>query len=294
MKGDKLSIALSILSILFAIILYYLSLFDSGIRDIKDFPFPFNLEPLSMFYPSCCAKKGHIALWAFFVLIVLHFVFYLRVENKNKKWLQRFLQHIIEQNLGGGEYETRITIFGKKKGWRFVCQYIWYALRHSHKIKRLKCCPNPFKEYLMIYNRFSYPEQHKSYTYFRAIHDEEVNPQSVVERCYKIGESVSVSTVYITNIDFHKKIQSLTKEEQHRIKRYMKDTGMTDYDKLCTLKRKANYIYAVPIRYEQKMWGVISFDNNRDGNVLNIEDKLKDLIGDYQKIIQFTIQLNLQ
>lgn len=33
------------------------------------------------------------------------------------------------------------------------------------------------------------------------------------------------------------------------------------------------------------MWGVISLDDNRDGNILNIEEKLKYLIADYQKII---------
>lgn len=103
---------------------------------------------------------------------------------------------------------------------------------------------------------------------------------------------VCIYRFYITDIDFNNKFRLLPLKEQHRVEQYMKDTGMSDYDKLCTLKRKANYIYAVPIRYDQQMWGVISFDNNRDGNVLNIEEKLKDLIGDYQKIIQFTIQLN--
>lgn len=182
MKGEKLSVALSILSIVFAAILYYLSLFDSGIKELKDYPFPFNMELFSAYYPACCARKGQIAFWSFVLLAALHVAFYLWAENKNKKWLQRLLQHIIEQNLGGGEYETRITIFGQKKGWRFVLPYIWYAIRHSHMGKRLKCCPNPFKDYLVIYNRFSYPEQRKSYTYFRAIHDEEVEPQSIVEK----------------------------------------------------------------------------------------------------------------
>ena len=292
MKGEKLSVALSILSILFAAILYYLSLFDSGIKELKDYPFPFNMELLSAYYPVCCARKGQIAFWSFVLLAALHVAFYLWAENKNKKWLQRLLQHIIEQNLGGGEYETRITIFGRKKGWKFVLPYIWYAIRHSHMGKRLKCCPNPFKDYLVIYNRFSYPEQRKSYTYFRAIHDEEVEPQGIVEKCFKKGESTAVSTVYINEIRFRKNLWLLTSEEQQKVKQYMKDTGMADYDKLCTLKRKANYIYAVPIRYKQEMWGVIAFDNNKETGVLDIKEKLKDLIGDYQKIIQFTIELN--
>lgn len=292
MKGEKLSVILSILSIVFAAILYYLSLCDSGIQDVKNFPFPFNTKLLSEFYPFFCAKKGQIAILTFIFLIILHIVFYFCIENKNKKWLQRFLQHIIEQNLGGGEYETRITIFGRKKGWRFVCQYICDSIGQKNMTKRLKCCPNPFKDYLVIYNRFSYPEERKSYTYFRAIHDEEVEPQSIVEKCYKTGKPVSVSTAYITNICLRKSLKQNPPAERHKVEQYMRDTGMKDYDKLCTLKRKANYIYAVPIRYEQKMWGVISFDNNLDGNVLNIEEKLKDLIGDYQKIIQFTIQLN--
>ena len=292
MKGEKLSVVLSVLSILFAAILYYLSLFDSGIKELKDYPFPFNTELLSAYYPTCCAKKGQIAFWSFAFLIVLHIAFYLWAENKNKKWLQRLLQHIIEQNLGGGEYETRITIFGRKKGWRFVLSYIWYAIRHSHAGKRLKCCPNPFKDYLVIYNRFSYPEQRKSYTYFRAIHDEEVEPQSIVEKCFKKGMPMSVSTVYITDIRFRKRLNRFPSTERQKVEQYMKDTGMADYDKLCTLKRKANYIYAVPIRYNQQMWGVIAFDNNKETDVLDIEEKLKDLISDYQKIIQFTIELN--
>ena len=103
---------------------------------------------------------------------------------------------------------------------------------------------------------------------------------------------MSVSTVYINEIRFRKTLWLLSSEERQKVKQYMKDTGMSDYDKLCTLKRKANYIYAVPIRYNQQMWGVIAFDNNKETDVLDIEEKLKDLIDDYQKIIQFTIELN--
>ena len=292
MKADKLSITLSIFSLVFAAILYYLSLLDSGIERIEDYPFPFQTEGLNELYLPCCAVKGQIAIWSFILLFLLHIVFYLRVENNNKKWLQRFLQHIIEQNLGGGEYETRITIFGKTKGWKFVCQYIWYALSHDRKMIRLKYCPNLFKDYLVIYNRFSYPEQRKSYTFFRAIHDENLEPQGIAEKCYMTGKPFSAKTVYITDIRLTNDLSQLSSTDQQKIRQYMKATGMNDYDKLCTLKRKPNYIYAVPIRSDHQMWGVISFDNNRNGEALDIEEKLKYLISDYQKIIQFTIQLN--
>ncbi len=71
----------------------------------------------------------------------------------------------------------------------------------------------------------------------------------------------------------------------------MEKTGTNDYGQLCLLNRKANYIYAVPIRQNEEIWGVVVFDNNRQDNPVNIKEKLENIISDYQKIIQFTIQI---
>ena len=298
MNENKRSITLSILSLLFTFLLSYLALLDNG-KNNSEYPFPFNIEFFQGMYQKCCENKVGISTIIFCIIFILHVLCYYWGGSKNKKWLQRLLQHIIDQNLGGEEYETRITIFCKRKGWRFIIQYLFHYLIHYIIFRNLnfnrfclalRKCPNLFKEYLVIYNRFSFPEQRKSYTFFNAIQEDNITPSSIVEKSYKEGSILDVSTPYISDIDFTKKFINLTTKEKRLIDTYRAKTGM-EYDKLCLLNRQANYIYAVPIRYKQKIWGIVVFDNNQQSNNVTIKDKLKNVISDYQKIIQFTIEI---
>ncbi len=290
MKTTKVSITLLILSLLFAFLLYYFSLWDSGISDINEYPIPFNTSLFNGVYKQCCKNKEIISLIAFAIIIFIHILLYFR-GNNNKNWLQRFLQHIIDQNLGGAEYETRITIFCKKKGWRFIFPYLFHYIKCGNFRHAYKHRPKLFENYLVIFNRFSFPKQKKSYTFFRAITEENVVPTSIVEKCYKKGTEISISAPYISDIIFKNNMLELSLQDQIRVQGYMDKTGTSDYGKLCMLNRKANYIYAVPIRQDEEIWGVVVFDNNRQDNPVNIKDKLENVIFDYQKIIQFTIQI---
>lgn len=289
MKENKISITLSILSLLFAFLLFYLSLWDKGIENSSNYPFPFNTDAFQGMYKKCCESKFGISITIFVILFILHVSCYHWGGSKNKKWLQRLLQHIIEQNLGGAEYETRITIFCKRKGFRFIIPYLFNHLKHGRFYLAFKNRPKLFNKYLVIYNRFSFPKQKKSYTFFNAIHEDSIEPLSIVEKCYKKGSIIEGYATFISDIDFTKEFVNLTTQEKERINAYKVKTGM-EYDKLRLLNRKANYIYAVPIRQNQEIWGVISFDNNQQSNNVIIKEKLKNVISDYQKIIQFTIQ----
>lgn len=290
MKERKQSIIYSILSLIFAFILYYLSLFDSTISDKTKYPFPFNSILSQEIYNNCCDSKAKIALGVFVVLIILHLIFYFTGGRSNKKWLQQFMKHIIDQNLGGAEYETRITIFHRKKGWKFIIPYMLHHIRHGHFYEAFKCRPHLSGEYLVIYNRFSFPKQNKSYTFFRAIQEDNIEPESVVEKCYKTGKTVTVTAPYISDITLPENISSLPSQDKEKVKKYMSKTGTKNYHKLFLLNRRANYIYALPIRQNEEIWGVVVFDNNQVTSV-NIEEKLRSIINDYQKIIQFTIQI---
>jgi hypothetical protein len=83
-------------------------------------------------------------------------------------------------------------------------------------------------------------------------------------------------------------INELHANDQKRVKEYMKKTGI-GYNKLCLLQRKANVLYAIPLRRGAHIWGVLIFDNNSESTPINLQDKLKDVIDNYQKIIQLTI-----
>ncbi len=166
-----------------------------------------------------------------------------------------------------------------------------HHLKSGNFRQAYKYRPKLFETYLVIFNRFSFPRQKKSYTFFRAISEENITPTSIVEKCYKKGTEVLVSAPHISDIVFTKNIYELSPQDQIRVKGYMEKTGTNDYGQLCLLNRKANYIYAVPIRQNEEIWGVVVFDNNRQDNPVNIKEKLENIISDYQKIIQFTIQI---
>lgn len=293
MKGMILSIWQSILSLVFAFIIYYLSCLDVAVGDVSNYPFPFSCSSLKSIYPICYNHKIHIIVTLFIILILLHGVLLQRLKKEskhNKYWLKRFLQHVINQDLGGEVYETRITIFCKKAGYKFIIPYLWhYAFTKKFNLawqNRPRIC----KSYLTIYERFSFPKSVKSYTFFELSEEDVMKPTSIVADCYKRGVSKHESLPYISEICCPKNFYELSGKEQKLVQEYMNKTG-TDYTKLCMLNRKANFIYAVPIRHNQEIWGVVVFDSNHKPECKDLKEMLKNNIDNYQKIIQFTIQL---
>lgn len=287
------TILLSLISTAFAFLIFYISFLDKTIQEPSKYPFPFNYELLASKYPNVCENKLEIILGIFILLFLVHIIIYNVYKSESKisrRWLKRFLQHIIDQDLGGGEYETRITIFCKKKGWRFVLPYCWNYLFTNKFILAWKNRPRLFVDYLVIYERFSFPKSDKSYTFFQICSASNPKSSSIVADCYKRGVSKCIVTSYISDIELPDDISLLSNTDKDKVYEYISKTG-TKYDKLRMLNRRANYIYAVPIRYNQEIWGVIVFDNNHETNNVDIKEELKNHIDNYQKIVQFTIQL---
>lgn len=130
-KADKLTISLSISSIIFAGLLYYFGLCDCNI-EVQSRPWPFGYDSMDGIYQDFCLSKSRIGGMIFILIILFHIISYISVETGKKKWLRAFLKHVIQQDLGGDQYETRITIFREQRGIRFIPKYIWRCF-HKHK-----------------------------------------------------------------------------------------------------------------------------------------------------------------
>ena len=53
-------------------------------------------------------------------------------ERVIRAWTKRFLRFIAKEQLGGGEYHTRISILRPQKGWQFIIQYLYFVFDSLH------------------------------------------------------------------------------------------------------------------------------------------------------------------
>ena len=261
-------------------------------EDPAKYPAPFNHDALQGVYPHISGSMGYVAMFFIVAIVIVQILFYFLTENDYKNWLSKLFQHIIDQSLGGQTYETRITLYVESEGWRFLVVSLLFAVSRfftEGTIRYFAAIPNPMKKCLRPYVRFAYPEKERAYTTFHAVSKENEKCEGAVEQCYKTGKVVSISTTYINDINLPASQAQLGREEQRRVMEYMTATGIK-YRKLRLLQRKANVVYAIPLRRGTHIWGVLIFDNNSEQNPIDFQDKLKDVIDNYQKIIQLTIE----
>lgn len=218
-----------------------------------------------------------------------------------RTWTTKFLRFIAKEKLGGGEFDTRISILRPQKGWQIIFKYFFYAYvhdfflnfhRHTWKQVFFNTPIHLFSDYLTVYARYSYPKENTSVTHFRISGRNEGN--GVAEKCFKEGNEIEVMTCNISRFYIPNCYDSLVKSRlsgHKHIKQYMKDTFFDDkhFHSLLSINKRANNIYAVAISNEnEEIWGVLIIDNISD-NPRSFKEELKDVIGDYAKIFCFTL-----
>lgn len=240
-------------------------------------------------------NKYWIALISFILVIIYHFYdIFVEHEHIQKKWIKKFLRHIVCLDLGGDNYHTRVSILRPKMGYQIFFKRVFYfiILRFIENFKErtwkqsFKQIPiHWFSKYLIVYQRYSYPQEKKSYTYFRVYGD-----NGVAVKCFREGIDCSVNTTYISDIGLTEKLCELKATNQKRIKKYMKDTFIDEknYDSLLSMFKRANNIYATPIIIEQKVWGVLIIDNDEQ-NEVPFKKMIDPVIERYIKLFVFTI-----
>ena len=231
-----------------------------------------------------------------FTAVILYHLYDIVVERDivQKKWIKTFLRHIVCLDLGGEYYHTRVSILRPKWGYQIFLKRAWYFLvlrfienfKDKTWIQSFKQLPvHLFSKYLVVYQRYSYPIEKKSYTYFRVHGD-----NGVAVKCYREGIDCEVNTNRITDLPLPAKFSELKGSTKKRVKKYMLDSyiGDENYDSLLTMVKRANNIYATPIIIEQEIWGVLIIDNDENETV-SFKRMIDPVIDRYIKLFVFTI-----
>jgi len=248
-------------------------------------------------YNTLISCKGYFLLCLIILSIILYVIYFCAQENEQKKWLIKFLQHLTNQHLRGGTYNTRITIFKKQKGLTILWLHLWRCI--TKKRHHWSMVPNPIKDYLCIYVRYCSIEKKKSYTYFRINHECNGVGSSLVAQCFHTGKVLNRYTDTIKGITLPNKLNDQSSKEEEKVKekkvtKYMRETLISDYDTLLSINSPSNSLLALPIIHDTKGWGVLVFDQISEPGekVINFSNIIKDdFLNSYQKIIQFTTQL---
>ncbi len=245
--------------------------------------------------PFLRQHKYCIAFVSFLLVILLHlFDIFVERDNIQKKWIKKFLRHIVYLDLGGDNYHTRVSVLRPKWGYQIFITRVWYFLIkrfiENFKDKKWKQSFKQipihwFSRYLIVYQRYCYPQEKKSYTYFRDCGD-----NGVAVKCFREGIDCSVNTTCISDIELPENFSKLTGVNKKRVKKYMKDSFIDEknYGSLLSMVKRANNIYATPIIIEQEVWGVLIIDNDEQ-NEVSFKKKIDPVIERYIRIFVFTI-----
>lgn len=236
------------------------------------------------------------------VVILLHvFDLYRGRERHIKEWLVTFLKHILDEHLAGEFYHTRISILRVERGYKvFFKSLFHFVFRNFFNNFKKGTWRNSFKDiavhimsdYLTVYVRCSYPKAKHSHVYFR-LSDEANRHQfnGIANKCIEEGVPQFVHTVDISGIDVTRPLEKLSRDEQNKVKKYMKDSCFASsfYSSLRLMRRISNNLYAVPIALsDQSIWGVVIIDNVSNDKY-DFKKDLATFMSSYMKIINFSL-----
>lgn len=241
-------------------------------------------------------NKYKIALATFLLVLLLHIIDII-VERKSipKSWVKQFLHQIVDLDLGGNNYHTRVSILRVKKGYSIIIRQLFYLFiirffenfKERTWIQSIRQIPiHLFSDYLYIYQRYSFPREKKSYTCFRV---KERN--GVAVKCYREGVDCEIVTSCISDIKLPSKFKDLSSVNKKRVKKYMQDSYIAEdnYITLLSMVKRANNIYATPIINEhQQVWGVLIIDND-ENQIVSFKKIIEPVIERYIKMFVYTI-----
>lgn len=288
-----------LIGFLLTFILWYIQMWTDPSLEKIPLPFPFGNDDISKSFYSTklWPNKIQIAIIVGILLLIVQLIIGLHPKiSRNKLWIKKMLNHILNEKLNYDLEHTRITVFRIKKGYTFLLPYIYNCfvanlLTHYKKgllKSHFRITPHPFKDYLVMYTRRSNPYENGTSTFFQvAKSDEEVS--GIASHSLYIGKPYKIVTKNISNIQLHNKsFEDLTIKQKQQVRAYMDDTKINDYSKLKCFHRLSNQIWANPIHDKNdKDWGVIVVDSDNVEKL--IFDDIEEELISYSRIIELSI-----
>lgn len=209
------------------------------------------------------------------------------------KWVHMLLRHILDQYLANDNYNTRLTIFKPKKGWKTWGKYISHVIfgnivENSHNKKFLLSFNNfPIHGrtmYLQQSDRVTSSKCPGSMTIFKTtVRGEELN--GIADECFREDKDRCFAQANtLNNIEIPKKYPTGNEEVSVRIRNYMgaMKIGRNHYNVFRGMNFRAKQVLAFPLRKpDDSIWGIVVVDTDDDFGQ-SLDDILKDHIGDYQ------------
>lgn len=215
-----------------------------------------------------------------------------------KQWVKKLLEHIVQERLGGRNYQTRISLLRPQKGyklwWFYLVKMPVYNKLNGRNLPDWKTfkknIPSAFKEYLYVYTRYGHSDDHKSFTLFQ-ISDRNELPNGVADKCFKEQQEQDVQTACVSHLHLPPSYKEA--KTDRKLSSYMRDTYIQEeqYHTLLAMNTRSNNLYAAPIFNEsQHIWGVLIIDNDSPQKT-SFKSLLENYIGEYQNIFSYTLPL---
>ncbi len=281
-------------------ILWYIQMWSNP-EPLSQIPFPFQEgDKWASFYKDYLwPYKIQIGLVISVLLFFLQaFISYYPKQKRYEKWMRSMMTHVLNEKFKGDLEHTRITIFRVKWGYSFLLSYLWDSFvrnfsvnYHDNLMKcRLLLVPNPFKKYLVVFLRKSNPYENGKSTFF-PIANSENEVCGIASHSLYIGKSYSVDVDNISDINLRKysELQEMNNGTfKARVRKYMRENKIKDFNRLKCLHRLSNHVWANPIYDKnENPWGVVVVDNVSEE--ASLFATINDDLVSYSRIIQLSV-----
>ncbi len=273
--------------VIFTFGLFYLGYCPSPEIPGFKYPFPFeNGEIRQRIYDVYIIPyRIQIALFFAVAIALVQIVLVIKPSETRKKMfilliLQRLLKHYFEDD----SINNRITIYKISIGYRLWPRHFWQCFVRNFHIHRKKGLlrtyllnfPIPWEQYTYNYLRLGPPKN--SSTLFK-VPKSDGDVHGIVSQAILYPQTHSVTLPDVSNIDFNvEKFDSLSSTKRKTIKKYIANGKLNGYEDFKRYHRLPTRIWATPIYYNEKIWGVFVVDSI---------DKFKDIESIQDGIISY-------
>ena len=231
------------------------------------------------------------------IVLILSLSYCVLYYNSDKiildKWVHMLLEHILEQYLAKDSYNTRLTVFKPKMGWKtwgyYICHVLLGNLWDNFKKGRLLLAFSNFPIhgrtiYLQQSDRVASTKNPGSMTIFKTTVRGE-SYDGIADKCYRENHEYYFATATSLNgIVIPEKYPEGADDNSRIIRDYMSAMylGREYYDVLRGMNFKTKQALAFPLRMpDESIWGIVVIDTD-DNIEKTLEELLKDHIGDYK------------
>lgn len=240
-------------------------------------------------------------IWFILTSVIIIFLYtiwprWLRPQKEKNKLIKEMLTRINTELFGGNENDHRITLFKEISWFRALIRNYGYMIFHLFRYRKkflLYLKPPKFGRYLIVNSRCGRRFK-KSSTMFRVEMNKEEQCEGVVGRIRYLGLSVHINDLEdISNIDImnYRQKKDMGTSHKKKVKKYMKDGFIPDFNLLKKIHRRARHFYGTVIEKNEKTWGILLVDSSASNDPFhkNVQERFNSFAITIGNIVQMEI-----